>query len=498
MLTMDQQKCIRKMHQWLDMSLADIQELTGLNFRTVKKYAEGEVQQPSSRDRERPVIGPYEETIDLWIEEDLAEPAKQRRTAQDIFEQLEEEHEYEGSARTVRRYVRKAKHRIIEARNKQYVKLDHPPGEGQVDFGDVWVVEPEHDRRSVRKLLLVVFPHSTARFGVLLPAENRECLLWGFMQLFEQMGGVPPKLVFDNMSPVVSILQGGRELTESFERFQMHYRFQVEFCNTGQAHEKGSVEAGIKTVRHWHLTPAPVVRDGSLEGVNGVLAEGLKQDRKRSHYEKDATVETLWEADRKHLLKRPRRPFEPCRVKSRTVNKVGEISLDGDSYHLPWCHPSQKVLVKQFWDRLEVLDEDQQDLGSVPREYVYRVEEVDWAATLKLVQHKPRALEQATVLKRFPETLRDFLLETSTEKRPERVHVLITLLESGYGLQEIQRAVKRGRRLGRTDEAGLRMVAGFEASGSSETLPEVPDCVGNWEPDLRCYDGLMGKANGHE
>ena len=490
MLTMDQQKCIRMMRQWLGMSLADIEEATGLNFRTVKKYADGEVDASSTRDRNRPVIGPYEDMIDLWIEEDLSQPAKQRRTAQDMFDQLQKDHGYDGSARTVRRYVRLAKHRVIEAHNEQYVSLEHPPGEGQVDFGDVWVVEPGKDRRSVRKLLLVSFPHSTARFGVVLPAENRECLLWGLNRLFEQMGGVPPKLVFDNLTPVVSMNQGSRTVTDQFKQFQMHHRFQVEFCNPGRGNEKGSVETGIETVRRWHLSPPPVVTDGDLEPVNETLAEGLEEDGARTHHEKDATVNELWSQDHNRLLRLPRQPFEACRVVSRTVNKVGEVSVDDEAYHVPWCHPGQSVVVKLFWDRLEVLSQEHHQLGEVPRTYRYRAEDVDWAATLKLVQHKPRALEQATVLSRFPEVLKEFLVEASMDQRPDRVQTLIALFESDYGLKQVQSIVERGQRLGRTDEAGLHMAAGLQDVGSNN-CPDVPGYVKDWEPNLQAYDGLV-------
>ncbi|NLN30882.1 MAG: hypothetical protein GX158_06585 [Bacteroidales bacterium] len=32
---------------------------------------------------------------------------------------------------------------------------------------------------------------------------------------------------------------GGREITERFERFREHYRFQAIFMNPGEGHEKG-------------------------------------------------------------------------------------------------------------------------------------------------------------------------------------------------------------------------------------------------------------------
>lgn len=490
MLTMDQQKCIRMMRQWLGLSLAEIEEMTDLNFRTVKKYADDEIRKPAERESERPVIGPYEETIDLWLEEDLTKKATQRRNAQDIFEQLEEETDYDGSARTVRRYVSKAKDRIVQARATQFVKLDHPPGEAQIDFGEVWVWEPEKESRSVRKLLLATLPYSNARFGILLPAENIECLLWGLKKIFEQIGAVPLKLVFDNLTPVVSINNSTRKLTDMFKRFQTHYGFQVEFCNPASGNEKGHVENGISVVRHRHLTPLPVVEQNKLAPLNRELEAGLREDLKRKHHEKGGLIEELFREEIEKFLKLPDHEFEACRLRTRTASKVGEIQVDGETYHLPWTHPKQKVLVKLFWDHLEVFDEEQNKLGEVPREYKFRAEKVDWAAELKLLEHKPKALPQAATLDGLPEEIQEYLIEAPEDKRPERVGVLITLFESGYSVKEVLKAVRRGKKFGRLDEMGLKMVAGLDTDKNS-FKEKVPDCVSGWKPDLSSYDGLL-------
>jgi transposase len=77
------------------------------------------------------------------------------------------------------------------------------------------------------------------------PAENQECFLEGLKRLFEQIGGVPERIWFDNLSAAVIRVEnnGDREVTEAFRRFSAHYRFEAVFCNPASGHEKGHVGA---------------------------------------------------------------------------------------------------------------------------------------------------------------------------------------------------------------------------------------------------------------
>ena len=82
------------------------------------------------------------------------------------------------------------------------------------------------------KSLVLSFPRSNAGFAVPMPSENAECFLEGLKLLFEQAGGVPRRLVLDNMSTAVASIGEGEEraLTEAFMRFQLHHRFEADFC----------------------------------------------------------------------------------------------------------------------------------------------------------------------------------------------------------------------------------------------------------------------------
>ncbi|HHX59464.1 MAG TPA: transposase [Epulopiscium sp.] len=51
--------------------------------------------------------------------------------------------------------------------------------------------------------------------------------------IFEYIGYVPHRMVFDNLSAAVISIEknGDRKLTEGFIRFKNHYGFEASFCN---------------------------------------------------------------------------------------------------------------------------------------------------------------------------------------------------------------------------------------------------------------------------
>ena len=56
-----------------------------------------------SKPRPKAAIGPFQEVIWQWLQEDQRRPVKQRHTARRVFQRLREEYCYPGSERTVRR-----------------------------------------------------------------------------------------------------------------------------------------------------------------------------------------------------------------------------------------------------------------------------------------------------------------------------------------------------------------------------------------------------------
>ncbi len=491
---------IRDLRDGEGLSITGIAQVLKLNWRTAKKYADGEVLSadgPRIR-RPRPVIGPYMETIDDWLEEDLRMPAKQRRTARKIYRDLRDLG-YAGSERTVRAYVEVSRSRLQGTQAERYMRLDHAPGEAQVDFGEVKILGQDGNVRT-HHLLVMSFPHSNAALARVLPAANTECFLEGLKSMFVRAGGVPREIWLDNLSPAVKkVLRGeNREVTEAFGRFRWHYRFQASFCRPGCGNEKGSVENKVGYIRRNYLTPMPVTDD--IDDLNQRLCRDLEADMERIHYLKQVPIAKLWEADRRALLPLPTQEFEVFRPATAVVNHVCEIKVGGDHYHVPGAMPRQKLFLKLLWDRIDIYDAyGEQKLGVLCRRYAFKADQVDWAAELRVLSGKPRAVERATYLKALPEIVRDFILGVELTRRRGRMKTLIALFEAGHGLQEIEEIVRMGLGYDVADEASLKAIAAHVTAseyGRALAEPHTPDQVRDWRPDLTRYDLLTGEVAG--
>jgi len=492
---MTQINCIRVLRQQVGLPITRVAELMDVAWQTAKKYGDAD-ELPltgTGKARKKPVMDGYLEIIEAWLLEDLNKPAKQRRTAKKIHEGLQELG-CEASDRTVRHYVRRIRQRLREQAEQQFVRLEHAPGEAQIDFGLVKLLVKQPDgsiQLTERSLLVVSFPYSNAHCCRLLPAQNAECLFHGLSSIFEELGGVPPVQVLDNLSPAVRAIleRDQRTKTEAFERFQWHYRFEARFCTPGRGNEKGHVENKVGYVRRNFLTPLPIVREGELSRLEARLSRDLEQDLNREHYEKGRTLKELWIEDQAVLLTLPTQPFEAARLETAVTNRYSEFRLDGDVYHAPWAAPRQRLLVKVYWDRLEVLDEaGAVVLGTTPRRYIFKAEQVDWPAELRIFVHKPRAVEQATYLRALPEPVRRYIMEAPLAERPRRIQALIELFERGQSLPQVTALLSRALRLGRTDAPALKVLSGYVHQPLPE--PHTPAAVRNWQPDLRRYDLL--------
>lgn len=297
MLTMPEIHYIKHLRENEDLSLSEIARKTGKDWRTIKKYADGEISagQIGYRKSGMMVDDGYGQIVDDWLEEDLKVKRKDRRTNKVLFEQLQKEHGFPGSYRTVCEYIQHKRPEMKELKAKRYERLEHPPGEAQVDFGSMTIVQ--NGAYKDIKALILSFPYSNAAFAYPLPAENSECFLEGLTKLFHQAGGVPTHLRIDNLpAAVVSVgKRGERKYTDPFLKFQSHYCFEIQACNPASGHEKGNVEKKVGYTRNNFFVMAPPMKD--FEQLTEWLHEQMKKDQKRLHYEKERLIEELWEED---------------------------------------------------------------------------------------------------------------------------------------------------------------------------------------------------------
>lgn len=308
MISMPQVQSIRRLRRNGE-SVASIARKTHVSEPTVRKYLAKEDLSavPSVRKPRASVIDPYLPVIEQWLAEDRANWRKQRHTATRIWERLRDEHGAEVSLSTVTRAVARLRREFAAERDEAFMDLVWHPGEAQADFGEVdvplrGVVQRMHH-------FVLDFPYSNVGLVQLMPGENAECTCLALRNLFEWLGGVPERIVFDNAAGVGHKGYGEREprLTHLFQAFQAHYGFDCSFCNPYSGHEKGAVESKVGMVRRKLFVPRPSV--WSLENFNAGLPDRCLELATKPHYRKDTEERGLFSEDRAALLPLPGEAF---------------------------------------------------------------------------------------------------------------------------------------------------------------------------------------------
>ena len=137
MLKVDQYDFIRTSYRVYGKKIKEIARETGHSKNTIRKVLRGEYKGYKERENQPfPILEPYLEIIDRWLQSDKEKPKKQRHTAVRIFNRLKLEHDFQGAETTVRRYVRQAKMQLGLDGRQVFIPSDPQAGiEAEVDWG---------------------------------------------------------------------------------------------------------------------------------------------------------------------------------------------------------------------------------------------------------------------------------------------------------------------------------------------------------------------------
>ena len=322
-MRMDQVHVIRHKVLLEGKSVRSVAKEMGISRNTVAKYLKNPepTRRRVGRKQKR---APVMEMVAPRIEEILLEWSertthKQRITGTRVHRQLVEEG-YEVGITTVRDYLREKRRKEAEV----FVPLIHRPGdEAQVDFFEV-SVEENAQMKKVWKFVMRLM-YSGRDFVRLYERADQLSFLDAHVRAFSYLGGVPRRIVYDNLTAAVKKIVGSeRELTERFRALVSHYLFEPCFTRPGEGHDKGGVEARGKGIRLAHLTPIP--RGETLSEISEVLLREV---------ELAFTSEQRFAEEQRYLRELPGRPFEARKVELVSVSRRSTVSVGGATYSVP-------------------------------------------------------------------------------------------------------------------------------------------------------------------
>ena len=313
----------------------------------------------------------------------------------------------------------------------------------------------------------------------------------GLRNVFEFVGGVPARAVFDNATEVGRRVCGEVRPGEMLGRFSAHYCLDHTFTNPYSGNEKGNVEAKVGYHRRNLFVPVPQMHDAEAFNER-LLRDSLDMSAEKRHHRLGVPELELFGEDRAALAELPPVGYQCVRWETRRCSKQGVFTLGGiHRYSAGPAYAGKEVAVAVGAFRVRVVDEGtgevvaeyEREWGSVP------TDSSDPVLQLRPLCMRPAGWRDSVVRQSLPRELVELLDGEGGADLGRDLRVLRDA-SAQHGWQAAVRGMEAAlRATGGVDGASVELSAAVAASGG--TRVEYDE-----EPDLGEYDRAVGLAGG--
>jgi transposase len=485
---------IRRRHFVGGESVSAIARDLQLSRPTVRKALKALAEPAYTRQRQpAPKLGEFTAQLAQWLDIESRLPKRQRRTAQRLFEGLQAEG-YRGSYDPVQRFVKHWKSgRGGGGVAPAFVPLAFPPGETcQFDWsheeaelgGVVQAVKVAHFRLA----------HSRQMFVAAYPRETQEMLFDAHIRAFTFFGGVPTRMVYDNLKTVVDAIFTGKErqFNRRFLALANHYLFEPVACTPESGWEKGQVENQVGNVREWLFTPRP--RFAGFAELNDWLARRCHELAGRRHpAEAGRTVADCF-AEEQPLLRPVAAVFDGYVEQVQRVSGTCLVRVDRNNYSVPAAWAGKVVSARLAAGSLRIVA-DGQEVASHARQFGRDQLICDPWHYLPVLEKKPGALRHGAPFQNWdlPAAIRAVRDRLLRQPKGDRAFVERLLLAREAGLDVLEVACDLALEAGViTGPVVLNTMRRLAAPARPQTLDGAPAPALRLEPVADCgrYDSL--------
>lgn len=429
---------IRRRHLVSGESISSIARDLKLSRPTVRKHLQTLAEPVYQRQHQpAPKLGEFQGVLESWLKAEQSLPKSQRRTAQRLFEGLQIEG-YRGAYDSVQRFVKQWKSRSSRYSVSQaFVPLRFAPGEVcQFDWSHEQVeINGVHQIIKVAHFRLT---HSRQMFVVAYPRETQEMVFDAHNRAFAFFGGVPQRMVYDNLKAVVQTILAGKErqFNPRFMALASHYLFEPVACTPASGWEKGQVENQVGNLREWLFTPKP--RFASLAALNDWLALRCRELAHRQHPELARSIAEVF-AEEQPALRAITAPFDGYVEEMLRVSNTCLIRLDYNRYSVPAAFAGKVVSVRRSADQVRIVFE-REVIAAHARRYGREQLICDPWHYLPVLEKKPGALRNGAPFLEWDlppavQAVRDRLLK---QAKGDRAFVELLLMARDVGLEPLQ------------------------------------------------------------
>jgi len=241
-------------------------------------------------------------------------------------------------------------------RPEAFFRIETLPGEqAQVDWANCGTVRVGNAVRSLSAFVMVL-SYSRLMYAEFTLSQSLEDFLQAHLRAFRFFGGVPEKLLYDNLKAVcLARLGADIRFNERFLEFSGHYLFTPVLCRPGHGNEKGKVERGIQYLRSSFLD-GRTITDWSK--ANEELCRWLAEVANvRSHaVTRRRPVDRFQEEEKAKLRPLAELGLDLSIIRSVKATSQALVHFDGNLYSVPFFFATKVLTLKAGTHEVRVFD----------------------------------------------------------------------------------------------------------------------------------------------
>jgi transposase len=333
-----EQYCRIKSYREEGLKAGQIAEKLVLNPRTVSKWMNRNGYQLRLPVHRVSKLDPYKIDILSMLE-------RHPFTAAQVFQKIKEQG-FDGGYTIVKDYVRK----VRPKQHKPYLKLSFAPGEcAQVDWGSYGSIRVGNTRRRL-SFFVMVLCYSRMMYVEFTVSQTMEHFLGGHQRALHYFGGVPDRIMVDNLKSAVLKRVTGQApvLNPKYLDFANYYGFTIVPCGIGKGNEKGIVENAVGYIKKNFLAG---LDPGDFKTVNPAAAHWRDNIANvRNHGETRRRPKDM--VPEEHLTGLPPEPYDIGTITQIRATSQFRITLDTNRYSVPAEYAGTRMTMKSYPDRV--------------------------------------------------------------------------------------------------------------------------------------------------
>lgn len=247
--------------------------------------------------------------------------------------------------------------RFMRARASEFTplattcRMETPPGDSvQIDYGFAGLRMLElGDRQSKVYLFIATLACSRHKYVEVVRSQNQQSFVASHVRMFAYFGGVPRRLVIDNLKAgVIKPDLYDPVLNRSYQEMAEHYNTFIDPCRPGSPKDKGKVESDVKTIRAQYNKFCVLHPDATDHELTELINEWL---REKYGHRKHGTTQmepypVFLNEERPALSPLPEQPFEIACWKQAKVHPDQYVQFNKQAFSVP-----QAYVLRQVWVR---------------------------------------------------------------------------------------------------------------------------------------------------